>query len=71
MRNDPFFKSVQTNLSSMLKFQPKDKDNENSNSQPVQEAGSAVKKKVLEYRTLDEDRCSQLIDLYEEDLEPY
>jgi hypothetical protein len=64
MRNDPFFKTVQTNLSSMLKFKPKDKDNENSNSQPMPETGSAIKKKILEYKTLDEDRCSQLIDLY-------
>jgi hypothetical protein len=45
--------------------------NENSPKQVERETDSAVKKKILELRAVDEDRCVQLVDLYEEDLEPY
>lgn len=64
MRNDPFFKSVQKNLSEMMRIGQKE-DASNS-KKPVKEEQpeSAVKKKILQLKTVDEDRCSQLIDLY-------
>lgn len=45
MRNDPFFKSVQKNLTDLIKFTNKE---ENSNSvRAIKEPESALKKRVL------------------------
>jgi hypothetical protein len=37
----------------------------------IKESSSAIKKKIIEVKNVDEDKCSQLVDLYEEDLQPY
>jgi hypothetical protein len=48
------------------------KEDSNTATQPIKpENGSAIKKRIVEIKTIEEDRCAQLIDLYEEDLEPY
>ncbi len=45
MRNDPFFKTVQKNLTEMLKMAPKE-DSSNSKAK-IEEPPSAVKKKIF------------------------
>lgn len=70
MRNDPFFKSVQKNLTDMFRVGDKEEQS-NSRKTSKEEPSSEVKKKVLELKTVDDDKCIQLIDLYEEDLAPY
>jgi len=58
----------------MIKF-PVQSIKEDSNSASTisiaPELKSKVKKQILELKTIEEDKCAQLVDLYEEDLEPY
>lgn len=67
-RNDPFFKPVQKNLTEMLKLTTSKEDSNTATRPTKPENGSAIKKRIVEIKTIEEDRCAQLIDLYEEDL---
>ena len=70
MRNDPFFKSVQKDLTSMFKVSQKEESSvtkTNSQRKEIKEVvqpSTEVKKKILELQSIDQDKCVQLVDLY-------
>jgi hypothetical protein len=57
---------VQKNIADMIKFsaQPVKEDSNSTSTVSLPADRSKVKKRVLELKTIEEDKCAQLVDLY-------